>query len=504
VKVTRRVISVVLCMAMVGMALYTGFRYETQKQNTPAIKKDSVILWYADEAMTDYLSAMAVSYQEETGVRVIPQLQSGSDYIESVYEASVRGDAIPDLYIVSNEALEKAYLSGCAKEITDPMGLVNTQNMPQTALDAVTYKNKLVGYPYYFETSTLLYNKTYLYDMARKLVEAQDSMDELEASQEEGTQEETEVDEIAQSGELEIKTQEKMQELIPQTFDELLTFADEYDAPQAVEAVFKWDVNDIFYNYFFLGNYINVGGACGDDSSDIDIYNQQAINAMKVYQDLNQFFSIEAEDVSYASVIQEFMEGKVVFTTATADVIKKLDAAKENGEFAFEYGLVEIPDLNDEMQTRSMSVTNTVVVNGFGDQIKESNDFAAYLTCQNAGSLYERVGKISVWKEAACADERTAVFYAEYEDSVSLPKLMITSNFWVELEIAFAEVWGGEKVTNALYGLSNLIMSQVTGEEYTQEYIEQIEEDTREYIDEEAEREAALAEDTTEETSTSE
>ena len=44
----------------------------------------------------------------------------------------------------------------------------------------------------------------------------------------------------------------KMQELLPDTIEDIRTFADSYDAPQAVEAVFKWDVKDIFYNYFLL------------------------------------------------------------------------------------------------------------------------------------------------------------------------------------------------------------------------------------------------------------
>lgn len=498
-NVLKRVMSALLCMAMLCGVLYVGAHQSSMQEQALFEKKDSVILWYTDESMTDYLSAMAVAYQEEYGIRVIPSLQSGSDYLESMYEASVDGSSVPDIYIVSNEALEKAYLSGLASEITDPQELVNTKNFPQVALDAVSYDGKIVGYPYYFETSALLYNKTYLYDMAKNLVEAQESMDKLEEEQAEESAE-AKTEETAEDVNLsqDEKIQKQMQDLIPTTFEQLLSLADEYDAPAAVEAVFKWDVTDIFYNYFFVGNYLNVGGPCGDDAGQIDIYNQEAIDAMQVYQDLNQFFSIEAEDVNYASVVQEFIEGKLVLTTATADVIKKLEEAKENGEFTFEYGLTEIPDLNDEMQTKSMSVTNTVVINSFGDQLEDANDFATYLTCNHSGSLYEKVGKIPSWEAAACQREDTAVFFREYTGSVPVPKLMVTSNFWVELEVAFAQVWRGEKVTNSLYELSELIMSQVTGEEYTEEYIEQEEEDTREYFDEDAEREAAKAETETE------
>lgn len=495
-NVLKRVISAMLCVVMLCGVLYVGAHQNAMKEQVLFEKNDSVVLWYTDESMTDYLNAMAVAYQEEYGVRVLPFLQSGSDYLESMYEESVRGNSAPDLYIVSNEALEKAYLSGLAGEITDPQDLVNQNNFPQVALDAVSYDGKLVGYPYYFETSALLYNKTYLYDMAKNLVEAQESMDELEESQEAEGEDLEAASEASEDVNLsqDEKIEKRMQELIPTTFEQLLSLADEYDAPPAVEAVFKWDVTDIFYNYFFVGNYLNVGGPCGDDASQIDIYNQEAIDAMQVYQDLNQFFSIEAEDVNYASVVQEFIEGKLVLTTATADVIKKLETAAENGEFTFEYGLTEIPDLNEEMQTKSMSVTNTVVVNNFSDQLEEANAFATYLTCTNADSLYDKVGKIAAWEDAACKREDTAVFFREYAGSVPVPKLMVTSNFWIELEVAFAQVWRGEKVTNSLYELSELIMSQVTGEEYTEEYIEQEEEDTREYFDEEAEREAAKAE----------
>ena len=70
---------------------------------------------------------------------------------------------------------------------------------------------------------------------------------------------------------------ERTQNLIPETIEDILSFADSYNAPEQVEAVFRWDVSDIFYNYFFIGNYVNVGGPQGDDEEQIDIYNPDAI-----------------------------------------------------------------------------------------------------------------------------------------------------------------------------------------------------------------------------------
>ena len=496
-SITKRIVSVVLCICMVGGTALFGKAPETEEIQE-VIVGDSVVVWYADESMTDYISAMAVAFHEEYDIRVIPQFHSGLEYVESIYDASVSDEnATPDVFIVSNEALEKAYLTGLADVISDPENVVDTEHFPQAAINAVTYEDKLVGYPYYFETSVLLYNKSYIHEMAKNQLLAETTDEsaagggEITVSDEKSTEEATTAQEVTEED-----IEARIIELIPQTFEELLAFANEYDAPAAVDGVFKWDVSDIFYNYFFAGNYMNVGGPCSDTPEEVDIYNLDVIKAMQIYQSLNQFFSFEANDMKYASVIEEFMAGKMVYTTATSDIIRTLDAAKEEGTFAFDYGLVEIPDLNDELQTRNLSVTNTVVVNGFSDRKEDANKFASYLTSRAAFSLYEKTGKIPALTKAACKDDFTEVFFSEYEDSVPAPKMMVTSNLWVQLEVTFAEVWNGAGVSKSLQSLSEMIMSQINGTEYEEEYIEEPveEEETVEYLDEEAEREAARQE----------
>ena len=488
-NMSKRIVSVVLCSVLVIALFFAGFLRNADTAGNSLLSMDSVTIWYTDEGMADYMNAMAVAFHEEYGVRVLPQLHSGMDYLEAVYDASVKEENGPDLYVISNEALEKAYLSGLATEITDESGIINQEHYSDGALNAVTYQGKKIGYPYYFETSVLLYNKTYIKEMAKNQLLSEGSE---EPKNDEDASKAEKTDEAAKEVSEE-QIHERVAELIPQTFDELLTFADNYDAPQAVESVFKWDVKDIFYNYFFVGNYMNVGGSCGDTAEEVDIYNLDTIKAMKIYQDLNQFFSFESEDVAYASLIQEFMEGKLVFTTATSDIMKTLQTATEEGKFTFEYGIAPIPDLNEELKTKSLSVTNTIVVNGFSDNQKAAERFATYLVSDAATTLYEKTGKIPAHAKDACADEKTAVFYDEYSDSVPVPKMMVTSNLWVQLEVTFAKVWNGAEVSKSLKEVSELIMSQVTGSEYVEEYIDEPmeEEASIEYYDEEAEREAA-------------
>ena len=508
-NLTKRIISAFLVLVMLFSVLYLGNQVKEQEKQEVFDNTKTLHIWYTDEALTDYLSSMAVKYNEEHGVRVIPTLQSGLELLQKINEASLTSEYYPDLYIASNDNMEKAYLAGLAMEISDEDRVISLQNFPESAMHAVTYQQKILGYPFYYETSALLYNMTYLEELAKKEIqeelgvvteEAEKETEEEEEdtektetaeSEETGTEsdnkgeesiEETQTVSVISEEEMAELVHEKVPELIPATFEALLEFAESYDAPQNVEAVFKWDVEDIFYNYFFAGNYMDIGGMCGDSKDSVDIYNEEAIRALMVYQDLSDYFAIDASDVEYASVIQEFMEGKVVLTTATTDIIRKLDEAKENGEFAYDYGIAPIPRLNAEMDTKSLSVTNTIYVNGYTQMKKEANDFAKYLVIDHAKDLYDITGKVPANRKIDYDNPNLDMFMDEYQDSAPMPKLMAISNFWVKMEIMFERIWSGEEVSGELKRLSEEIMTQLTGEPYEETYIK-IEEEEEEFID---------------------
>lgn len=486
----KRVIAVLLLACVIG-GIYaltkSGLIFHQPEESKEAEEslfghRETLYLWYTDEALSDYLNSVAVSYNDyQEDARIIPVYTSGSEYLETINQASLQSGEVPDLYIVGNDSLEKAYLAGLASEIRMPEGSSDLASyFPESSVHAVTYHEKQIGYPFYFETSSFLYNRTYLEDFARAQIQAQ--MDEeaaLEAQEQlaqdgpaEGAQEPLENGEEDALQLDEAAVAARVEETLPKTIDDILAFADIYDAPEQVEAIFKWDVSDIFYNYFFVGNYIDVGGIAGDKDDSIDIYNENAIRCMRVYQDLNQFFSIDTEEISYAGILQDFIDGKILYTVVTTDALAKIEAAKENGEFAYEYGTSLIPDVNDELISRSLSITQCIVVNGYSTHKDMANDFAVYLACQNADHLYDRTGKVPALTGADISNPNAEAFVKEYEKSIPHPKMIETSNFWVELEIAFARIWGSDDANAELKALSEKIMTQITGEIYTEDYID--------------------------------
>lgn len=432
-KLVQAGIAVAACAAMIAAGHHVGTFSKSEQENSPLFftQKQVLKLWYTDEAYTDFLNSAAVNYSElQDQVRVEPELVSASEYLEQISRVSVQDEG-PDLFILSNESLEKAYLAGLAAVIDEENSALNSEHYHQSSRNAVTYHGKLIGYPLSFETAALVYNQTYLEQLGESSA--------------------------------------------PTNIDEILEFADGHDAPENVEAFMRWDVSHIFYNYEFATDALKLGGDAGDDTAQVDLYNLETIQGMQIFQNLGQFFSIDQSEVSYDSTMRDFIDGKLIFTIATTDVVNTLEKAREEGRFPYAYGISEVPDPSAELTGSALSVTNAVVVNGYSTKQKEAEAFASYLTGDAASSLYEMTGKMPANRMAdlpADRKDKLESFYSCYEESIPMPKMMETSNFWVYFEIALINISDGADVNTQMRELSEKIMTQVTGETYTEEVIE--------------------------------
>ena len=478
-KLRVRIFSIILvALALAGTYVYArSDRSIFEDYSFFSRNKTTVRIWYTDDSLTGYLQNRAVAFSEsDSDIRVEPVLVSDPQYLEAVGKASVEEDNYPDLFIITNDSLEKAYLAGLASEVEGGDEYVNDGFYPSAAINSVTYKGKRIAYPFYFETSSLIYNKTYLETMATENLqseidtrEGEQAQAEADSMQEPASEDEVTAEENGSDTEI---TQEMLDEAVaeslPLNISDILEFAENFNAPEEVEAVFKWDVTDIFYNYFFVGNYMDVGGKAGDDVSLIDIYNTDTVSCMKIYQQLNQFFAIDPEQIDYDSIVQDFIDGKIVFTIATTDIIKKIEDARAQGECDFEFAVADMPGLTDEFGSRTMSVTECLVVNGFSENQAEANRVARFLCGDTSGDIYKLSNKLSAHKNVKYDDPNLSTFTAVYADSVPMPKTMETSNLWMELEIAFTKIWNGEDCNSTLRQVSERIMTQITGTPYTE------------------------------------
>lgn len=434
----QRIIAVLIVVLILGQMLTVGIsRYNSARDHVQSTGEDvSLTIWYTDAKLNDFMLEAAEDYEQETGIEVNVQLISAVDYIETISEATLVEENGPDLFVAGSDLLQKALYAGLVDDQV-AYSEAESDNIPQKAFDAATCDGKLIGYPFYFESCFLLYNQYYAEDW-------------------------------------------------PGTIDEILEYADNFESTgttEKVQSIFKWDVSDIFYNYFFVGNYVGLGGTYGDDKSQLSLSEGKTIECLEYYQSLNEFFAIDEETVHSEDVLQEFIDGKIVFTIAKTDAIARIEQAIAEGkvpEYQLEterdeegneipareierfYGVGDIPNLSDELITRGLSVTNSIVVNNYSKNRTYANDFAHYLSYERAGELYEKTGKVSVCKSVTAGDKDWERIMVQYAGSVEIPKIIEMSNYWILMEIAFANIWNGADIVSEISNVVSQMNIQVS------------------------------------------
>lgn len=462
----KRVLAILLLLLLVAQMVYIG-RKDQPAEEEEIVIEHPLLIWYTDPDIQNYMEASAKEASERYQVEIRAELVSEVDYIEKINGASVAEEMEgPDLYVASSALLEKAALAGLTSPVTDA-GLRTSYS--EKAVQAVTYDGNAVARPFYIETCFMLYNCYYVDP-----------------------------------------------ENVPDSIDEILTYAEEFEADEVterVENIFKWNVADVIDNYMFLGAYTNLGGASGDDKSQVSLDLDKIEECMAYYQSLNSFFAIDADTVTSEEVIREFIEGKTVFTIVNVPMLAELDravAAGEIPEYVTErtivnedgeeetvateyepfYRVKALPSLTDELSTRGLSVTNSVVVNPYSKNVDAANACARYLTKERAGKLYEESGKLAACQSPLKAEEETkSIFsyqslyerllgddsvsksaentdayqavYEAYEQAAEVPKIMELSNVWLQLEVVLADIWRGADAGEELAKFSELLNAQL-------------------------------------------
>ena len=59
-----------------------------------------------------------------------------------------------------------------------------------------------------------------------------------------------------------------------------------------------------------------------------------------------------------------------------------------------------------------------------------------------------------------------------YENSVSLPKIVENSNYWILAEMCYTNIWDGNDVNAELMSLSSQVKKEISGEETNESPLE--------------------------------
>lgn len=377
-----------------------------------AAKGESLILWYGQSELKDYLENAAIQYKRETGITVTCVYHDSQNYMEDIYFRSLeeKKDA-PDVYLLRHDRLEQACMQGLAA--ANVSEIYSEKQYCETALESAAFQGKLMAYPFYFNTACMIYNTNY----------------------------------FAKA---------------PATMGAITAFSETAEIGENVQNILYWDINDYFCNYPFIGAYLNIEAnqASGEKgTSDENKKSQMAVTpvadektaeCLQRFQNLGQYFAIDSESIRKEDVPAALMEERTLCILADSDMVHIVNWYASNYGVEIPYEISRIPDVSDELESCEGSYTELAVVNGMSLKQDLAADFAEFVTSDYVHNLYWLAGHFPAKAGMEYENEELYKLYEIYEQSQQFPQLLETEDLGVLLEVLFAKVWDGADIGNLL------------------------------------------------------
>lgn len=394
---------VISCVACTSSNDGQVTKVETQEDVT-------LSLWYTDDTLTAYLQQTADEYHEKNQqVTIVPTLVEPDEYLENMYNGSIKEKNAADLYILSSDNLEKAYLMGLVAPNDSNNSTYTEDIYGKAGIEASTYDKKLLGYPLSFDTSVMVYNNKY----AKSL----------------------------------------------NTFTDITNYSNGYEHTEEnseVEYIIKWDVSDLFTNYAFIGPYMNVGGTSSDDKSVIQLSSNSIKSCLSEYLKFKSDYGIVRNTTTASNCLDLFCKNKLLYTIVNTSDLKKIN------ESGVDYGITKIPDLTNALKTNTMSTTQLMVVNPYSKNLKVAKSVAKGMTYDYANELYDLTGLVSARNNLDNnPNSQYASLYKIYSNSIVKAQFMNIGDFYLKLEIMLHQIWDGTSIEESYNTFNDYVTTQL-------------------------------------------
>ncbi len=360
----------------------------------------TINLWYADPKFTSYFEECAAVYHEANEHVTIELKRIDDDnYFNDIYNACVRTDNVTDIFMMSSDDVQKAYLMGLMKANTSYPDVYNEQVYGKTAVTSASYGGKLLGYPLTFETSVMVYNKKFAGAM--------------------------------------------------KTFEEITAFSDNFqhtEENETVTQVVGWDVSDIALNYAFLGAYMNVGGDAADDVAKTYLQDDKLKEAINAFAGFKNSYGIVRDNPQYSTYLTKFMEGSLLYTIVRTDDLAAINAS------GVEYGIMAIPDYSANLKTKAVSETYMLAVTPYSSHPKVAESVAKAFTYDYAGNLNEKASVPAARTGLDNQPQEYGNLHSVYSDTAIKARYMEISDYYMNMEIMLHQVWDESASVDDAYG----------------------------------------------------
>lgn len=164
-KIIKRLISVTMvCVMFISVTACGGTDRDEEARKLDIETPVTINVWYDNKDYERYLNTVASGLKAANNlITVNPVYIEAQDIIDTLYTETVRNNNAPDVYLMSAENSDKAYLLGLMLENDSYGDIYNEKIYGKAAIKSASYKGKLYGYPVSFDMPVMVYNKNTLH-----------------------------------------------------------------------------------------------------------------------------------------------------------------------------------------------------------------------------------------------------------------------------------------------------------------------------------------------------
>jgi arabinogalactan oligomer/maltooligosaccharide transport system substrate-binding protein len=228
---------------------------------------------------------------------------------------------------------------------------------------------------------------------------------------------------------------------VPQSFEEVMAFAEKWNNPSRNQYAFRWQVDDAYHNYFYLTAFgMKVFGPNMDDFKNPGFDSDAARKGIEFHNSLKKYYNVNVADATWDNSVAMFQRGEVPFTVTGPWAIED---AKKNG---VNFGITKIPTIAGN-QPRCFSGNIIAAVSSYSKNFDAAFAFVDFLaTVDGAIVQYNATGKLTALKDiSGVPGLRDDVYLAGIQEQSPyadpMPVIPEVAQMWDGLKALFTFTW---------------------------------------------------------------
>ena len=228
---------------------------------------------------------------------------------------------------------------------------------------------------------------------------------------------------------------------VPQTFEDVINFAQRWNNPADNKYALRWQVDDSYHNYFFLTAFgMHLFGPNMDDFRSPGFDSDGAKRGMEFHNSLRMYYNVNTADATWDSTVAAFQRGEVPFTITGPWAIG--DALKNHVDF----GVTKLPTI-DGNQPRCFSGNIVAAVSSYSKNIPASLAFVDFLASVEGATIqFKLTGKLAAYNDISgiegLRDNKYLLGIMEQAPFADpMPVIPEVNQMWDALKALFTFTW---------------------------------------------------------------